>query len=62
MFMAIMIAVVVQANAQTTNNVYNGSNYSVTIEEVVPVKGMTDEEIQQYYKELNNNNNNTEEV
>ena len=41
MFMAIMIAVVVQANAQTTNNVYNGANYSVIIEEVVPVKGMT---------------------
>lgn len=41
MFMAIMIAVVVQANAQTTNNVYNGANYSVTIEEVVQVKGKT---------------------
>ena len=40
MLMAIMIAVVVQANAQTTNNVYNGANYSVIIEEVVPVKGM----------------------
>ena len=39
--MAIMIAVVVQSNAQTTNNVYNGANYSVIIEEVVPVNGMT---------------------
>ena len=33
------------------------ANYRVMRE-----KGMTDEEIQQYYKELNNNNNNTEEV
>ena len=41
MFMAIMIAVVVQAKAQTTNNVYNGTNYSVTIEEVVQVNGKT---------------------
>lgn len=41
MFMAIMIAVVVQTKAQTINNVHNGANYSVTIEEVVPVKGMT---------------------
>lgn len=38
--MAIMFAVVLQTNAQTTNNVHNGTNYSVTIEEVVPVKGM----------------------
>ena len=33
------------------------ANYRVMRE-----KGMTDEEIQQYYKELNNNNNNAEEV
>lgn len=41
MFMAIMIAMVVQVKSQTTNNVYNGANYSVTIEEVVQVKGKT---------------------
>ena len=33
------------------------ANYRVMRE-----NGMTDEEIQQYYKELNKNNNNTEEV
>ena len=43
--LAIMIAVVVQANAQTTDNVQSGANYSVTIEEIVQAKGKTSKQM-----------------
>lgn len=39
--LAVLLTVVVQASAQTTDNVQSGANYSVSIEEVVQAKGKT---------------------